>query len=485
MNELLPRFELTSVYEDGEIGRPELIDLSEIGDDFQLSRRNFSRLTMATVSCLVLAGCGRRGHYKSHKAVLRPHLSPPTSTSSFDRWDFAPGTGFSPSARRAHVARIRDMAFCPDRKYLASASEEKMDGEVKIGGEIKIWSLENGALKHKIKIDATSVHFPANSKILVAYCTDQAIRVWDSGTAKMLWRQGSSSDVVRDYKLSKDGRIIATCGAQVIIWDLQHGRSASSKLSAKADSIAISGNGRYLACIAKNYVRLWDILSTRWITLEDEEEPTPTSTPDTSSDNRQSRGLAFTPDDRFLVAWNDGLDAIWSTEDGGKVELDSGALRHENSSSAVSQATTISIDEKPHGYSITQLFPSTADTSVTRSDEAGVKVISADRKLIAIGNKEGQIAVVHQSSGLLWKILSDPTLSPPEAPAGMTNKYTRVDSYGHKRTFTQPCGAPLPPGAICTCDCVATSSPAPVHSSGITESHCTCNQICTCVPVYR
>ena len=43
-------------------------------------------------------------------------------------------------------------------------------------------------------------------------------------------------------------------------------------------------------------------------------------------------------------------------------------------------------------------------------------------------------------------------------------------------TSTQPCGSPLPAGAVCLCNCVrATSSP-------IWRTICTCNTVCTCNP---
>lgn len=48
------------------------------------------------------------------------------------------------------------------------------------------------------------------------------------------------------------------------------------------------------------------------------------------------------------------------------------------------------------------------------------------------------------------------------------------------KTFTLPCGSPIPPGATCTCNCVPVT--APRQSYG-TRTICTCNKVCTCVPV--
>lgn len=53
--------------------------------------------------------------------------------------------------------------------------------------------------------------------------------------------------------------------------------------------------------------------------------------------------------------------------------------------------------------------------------------------------------------------------------------------------LTLPCGAPVPPGATCTCNCVPTTVPSPprVKHTTTTHTYCSCNQVCSCVPVYR
>lgn len=54
------------------------------------------------------------------------------------------------------------------------------------------------------------------------------------------------------------------------------------------------------------------------------------------------------------------------------------------------------------------------------------------------------------------------------------DKVTRTWRY-----YTLPCGSPVPPGAICTCNCVPAVAASVTHS----YSTCTCNKVCTCVPV--
>jgi hypothetical protein len=65
---------------------------------------------------------------------------------------------------------------------------------------------------------------------------------------------------------------------------------------------------------------------------------------------------------------------------------------------------------------------------------------------------------------------------------GDKNKYKIYDEATKSwKYYTLPCGSPIPPGAVCTCNCVP-GAPAPSYG---TRTICTCNKVCTCVPVYR
>lgn len=69
--------------------------------------------------------------------------------------------------------------------------------------------------------------------------------------------------------------------------------------------------------------------------------------------------------------------------------------------------------------------------------------------------------------------------------------YQTTDVYGRTVTFTLPCGSPIPPGAICTCNCVPGAVAIPQHHTqkynGLGQCTCdlicTCNTVCTCQSV--
>lgn len=72
------------------------------------------------------------------------------------------------------------------------------------------------------------------------------------------------------------------------------------------------------------------------------------------------------------------------------------------------------------------------------------------------------------------------------ALSGCATKNVAYKTYDEStktwRYFTLPCGSAIPPGAVCTCNCVPAASSTPSYG---TRTICTCNKVCTCVPVYR
>jgi hypothetical protein len=57
----------------------------------------------------------------------------------------------------------------------------------------------------------------------------------------------------------------------------------------------------------------------------------------------------------------------------------------------------------------------------------------------------------------------------------------RTDAQGREVHSVVSCGSPMPPGAVCTCNCVPGRLSVPKPSSG--GSYCTCNKVCTCMAV--
>jgi WD40 repeat protein len=86
-----------------------------------------------------------------------------------------------------------------------------------------------------------------------------------------------------------------------------------------------------------------------------------------------------------------------------------------------------------------------------------VQTVSPDGKLLASGSFEGAIKLWSLPQADFASCLMDPAAN-EETVEGVT--YEFVTESGQTIQHTLPCGAPIPAGAVCVCDCVAGSAPS-------------------------
>ena len=111
--------------------------------------------------------------------------------------------------------------------------------------------------------------------------------------------------------------------------------------------------------------------------------------------------------------------------------------------------------------------------------------INPQGTLLASGSSNGEL--------FIWNMPSDgknPDLRTPRLDLAVTDENVKADQYTlHGSTYVALCGTPLPPGAVCTCNCVsggyalpkpvARSQPAPTPRGSYGGG----GTICTCVPI--
>ncbi len=111
---------------------------------------------------------------------------------------------------------------------------------------------------------------------------------------------------------------------------------------------------------------------------------------------------------------------------------------------------------------------------------------SPDSVWIASGSTDRTVRLWNGPSGTPVAAFFDPAAT-DRGEKAVSFHYT--SEHGQTITQTLPCGSPIPPGAVCTCNCVpgtysAPPPPPPVTApSGPSGIICTCDQICTCVPI--
>lgn len=112
--------------------------------------------------------------------------------------------------------------------------------------------------------------------------------------------------------------------------------------------------------------------------------------------------------------------------------------------------------------------------------------ITPDSNLLISASTDGMILLWNLKELGFRSFLFDAAANPSDTKGMTYNVYDQI--LGRTVTFTLPCGSPIPPGATCICNCVPGTYriPPPPRSRGTSSpggTYCTCNKICTCVPV--
>jgi WD40 repeat protein len=123
--------------------------------------------------------------------------------------------------------------------------------------------------------------------------------------------------------------------------------------------------------------------------------------------------------------------------------------------------------------------------------------LTPDGTTLVSGDADGVMILWDLATGVARSFMYDPKANQMD---GLV--YTVNDKLtGRTLTYTLPCGAPIPAGAVCVCNCVPGTyrpafvlTPAPPRAGatlpnitfvpGGTTSYCSCNKVCTCIPVY-
>lgn len=424
--------------------QPEIYSVSHENSQPSFSRRSF--LEMAAVAAGAVAVEGLAGCRTAGRANRPVRSSPP----------------------RAHDSAVSALAINAQGTLLASGD---------LGGVIKLWQLPAGALIQTWNETVGAV-------------TDLAFAGGDSE----LW-SAHPKGILKRWQMPSGGE-----------------KNVPGGLGNLSAPIAFPGTGDWLVAVRDG--KLSAVYS----------QATGESLRNLGGFEHEVTALKVTPDGRMLLAGGDrGSVGLWNAIDGTLIKARDADFE---TISALALAADGSLALRAGGNGHLQILrlPEMGAVQDIMSTQ-GVPHAAAIRPqldVVAVGSEQPKVLLwqvnnagsktrlltghgaavravaITPDGGLLFTGSDDKTIRVWSLPGGkhlknlvdLSVNYKGVkgasvkgaDVYGRSIVYTLPCGSPIPPGAICTCNCVPGSLVMPnnYNQNFNRYGYCTCDTICTC-----
>lgn len=427
-----PEFALRRVFEDGSESEARIVPVTALPWRTQLGRRGLFGVGLSA------AALGRA-------------------------WAAKAG---APAARlRAHLAEITALALAAGGNLLATAGKDLAT---------KIWKPFQPGSPVSLParpLPVNALALARGGSLLVAAATDQCIQRIRLPEGALEGEAPKSSNYLSGLAVSEDGEVVAYGG-----WD----NAPRLWQGAGAEFRRLEGHARYVTAVALS-ADAQTLLSGSWdATLRIWKLPGGECAGVLKGHTGYIEQVRFLPGGRAVTGAADGAIRVWSLKElreEARFEFGAGPVR----------ALVCTADGR-------KLYAACGEESIrvldlqAQREEAALEghawavtalALADSGALLASGDAGGTVMLWDPAAGARLGYLFDEKVNQENA--------VRYNAYDRRTqttlSYTLPCGAPLPAGAVCTCNCVRGTYSGPASPARTTR--CTCDQVCTCVPVAR
>lgn len=158
-----------------------------------------------------------------------------------------------------HDDMILQLAFSPDGKQLISCGYDRL---------VKIWDTGTGKIIHSLKQHSDSVYgvaFRPDGKLFATCAADRAVKVWETVTGKLLYTLSESTDWLYAAAWSPDGQFLAAGGVDksIRVWKVngEGGKIEHSVFAHQGPILRLvyAGDGKTLFSLSEDrIIKAWD-----------------------------------------------------------------------------------------------------------------------------------------------------------------------------------------------------------------------------------
>lgn len=449
-----PQFEVARVNVDGTTENPEIVPVSELPWKARTGRRGFLGAGVTAASVLLAMSEAEAAQDPTKGGVHDPRRN----------------------EIRAHRSAITSLAIAHNGRQIASAANDET---------VKVWSLPDGRLEATLEtkaVESPRVALSHDAQLLAVGDAASNITQWNVHNQRVVCRMPDHEKSISGLVAIPNSPILVSAGTDANIGVWRWGRKELAMVltghQGAVRCLAVTADGMLLASGGDDgMVRLWNMYDGKALDALGFHQGAVTDGAFIRKELLVSRDK-----NKTIYVWKLKGKRLLRTLAGPWQQTSNLLIPPDGKTIVTTVGSSIQLRTVPDAELRAEL----------RAHRAPVVslAVSADSQILASGDRNGVVILWNLADGRCLAFLFDPRANTSKV-SGVSYK-VRDEATRTWITYTLPCGAPIPKGATCICNCVpgtlSTTTGLTYHGRSSPRyttggSYCSCNKVCICIPV--